>query len=496
MTSDGARPASVPAGEAAPSPVGPGADGPQRLRLRRATDALLALPWDLPLASWRIDQAVFRDLPVGPSRHLVRFVVVDGRIVALKEEPLEVAVHEYTTLRAMEDLAVPAVVATGLAESLERRTAILVTEYLPHSLQYRRLLMRMPGASRRTRSRLLDAMASLLVDLHLRGVYWGDCSLANTLFRRDGTRIQAYLVDAETSEIHPALSDGQRAWDLEVLVENVAFGLADLAAFLGRTADDDDPIEAAESVRTRYDRLWLELHREDHVAPGDRHAVRRRIRTLNDLGFAVDEVELAPAGTGEHVRLRVAVGNHRYHAERLQRRTGIVALEDQARLLLNDLREYGAWLRWSAGREVSDDESAERWRSEVLEPTLSRLAAGIGAERDPLQAYCDLLEHKWLLSEQAGKDVGLEAALASYLALGAPAPEAGGIGPDLESDEATAPGRRSSPERTAPPATAVPARTPSPARAPAEPAAPGVAPDAGPMAGPMSADDDPTAPDR
>jgi hypothetical protein len=123
-----------------------------------------------------------------------------------------------------------------------------------------------------------------------------------------------------------------------------------------------------------------------------------------------------------------------------------VALEDQARLLLNDLREYGAWLRWSAGREVPEDESAERWRSDVLEPTLSRLAAGIGAERDPLQAYCDLLEHKWLLSERAGKDVGLESALASYLALGAPAPESGGVGPDLETDDA-APTGGASPRR-------------------------------------------------
>ena len=79
-------------------------------------------------------------------------------------------------------------------------------------------------------------MAFLLVDLHRNGVFWGDCSLANTLFRRDGDRIQAYLVDAETSEVHPALTDGQREYDVEILVENVAFGLADLAAMQGATA--------------------------------------------------------------------------------------------------------------------------------------------------------------------------------------------------------------------------------------------------------------------
>ena len=78
----------------------------------------------------------------------------------------------------------------------------------------------------------------------------------------------------------------------------------------------------------------------------------------------------------------------------------------------------------------------------MVAPTLVRLAEAIGPDRDPVQAYCDLLEHKWFLSERDGEDVGLEPALLSYLALGAPAPEAAGIGPDLESDRA--PGSRPS----------------------------------------------------
>ena len=62
--------------------------------------------------------------------------------------------------------------------------------------------------------------------------------------RGDGDRIQAYLGDAETSEIHPALTDGQREYDAEILVENVAFGLADLAA-LQEAPDPEDAIAAA-----------------------------------------------------------------------------------------------------------------------------------------------------------------------------------------------------------------------------------------------------------
>src|SRR3712207_4195108 len=129
-------------------------------------------------------------------------------------------------------------------------------------------------------------MAWLLVDLHRSGVFWGDCSLANTLFRRDGDTIQAYLVDAETSEVHPRLSDGQRRADLEILVENVAFGLADLAALQGRLSlDDDDPVDAAEAVRDRYLEVWSELAETPELDPMDRHGVRARIRRVNELGF-------------------------------------------------------------------------------------------------------------------------------------------------------------------------------------------------------------------
>ncbi|HUP53946.1 MAG TPA: lipopolysaccharide kinase InaA family protein, partial [Methylomirabilota bacterium] len=167
----------------------------------------------------------FRELPVGPSRHLVRFLTSGRRTYALKEEPLGVATTEFSVLRHLRTKALPAVRPVGLAGAPERDSAILVTEYLEFSIQYRRLLMRFPLGPGRYRDRLLDAMAWLLVDLHRAGVFWGDCSLANTLFRRDGDKIQAFLVDAETSEIHPWLSDGQRDYDLDILVENVAFGL-------------------------------------------------------------------------------------------------------------------------------------------------------------------------------------------------------------------------------------------------------------------------------
>ena len=334
------------------------------------------------------------------------------------------ALAEFDVLRHLEEAGLPAVAAVGLAEAPERDSAILMTEYLTYSIQYRRLLMRFPMGPGPYRERLLDAMAWLLVDLHRSGVYWGDCSLANTLFRRDGDKIQAFLVDAETSEIHPSLSDGQRGYDLDILVENVAFGLADLGAMQGRQDAFDDAVQAAETVRSTYLGVWDELTHEPLVSPSDRHAVRARIRRLNDLGFAVDEIALEPSTSGDGaVRLRVAVANRRFHARELERLTGIVALEGQAKLLLNDLREYRAWVEAQGPSRLTGGEAAERWLHEVLEPSLAALFPAIGPGRDPLQAYCDVLEEKWILSEVIGSDVGLKRAIDAYLGLGAPAPE-------------------------------------------------------------------------
>ena len=393
-----------------------------RLRLRDEVASLLDLPWELPLKQWQATGHAFRELPVGPSRHLVRFLVANGLVYALKELPEDVAETEFEVLRHLEEAGLPAVRALGLAARSERGDAILVTEYLRHSMQYRRLLMRFRQVSPAYRDRLLDAMALLLVDLHRGGVYWGDCSLANTLFRRDGDTIQAYLVDAETSEVHPSLSDGQRRFDLDILVENVAFGLADLAAYQGREDDVDVAIGAAESVRARYEAVWGELYAQPELIPGDRQAIRARLRRLNDLGFSVD-LDVDPIGPAGSVRIRTAVTTRRYHANELERRTKLRTLEGQARILLNDLAEYHAWLEFYERRAVPPEEAADRWLREVYRPTLAQISGLVGPDRDLVQAYCDVLEHKWLLSELEQRDVGLRAAIESYVAEGAPAPE-------------------------------------------------------------------------
>jgi hypothetical protein len=396
---------------------------PLDLRLRRPTPGLLALPWATPLAEWDATAVPLRDLPVGPSRHLVRFVETDGRLWALKELPRRIAEKEYAVLRDLERRSLPAVRPAGLVVQPHEDAAILVTRYLDRSWQYRRLFMRLPPDMPAHRERLLDAMAGLLVDLHRNGVFWGDCSLANTLFSRDGQVLQAWLVDAETSEIHPSLSDGQRAHDIEILVENVAGGLVDLAVRLEQPPELFDALIAeAASVADRYDSLWAALHDEPVFAASDRYAIEGQLRRIQELGFVVDEITVRPVGEGdERVRLKIAVADRRYHAAELHDLTGLEVGEGQARILLGDLRAYLTRLARRSGAPGTEAVGVGRWMDEVLRPGTRRAHAAVGGVGEPVQAYCDLLEVRWLLSEQAGRDVGDAVAIAALRERSVPA---------------------------------------------------------------------------
>jgi hypothetical protein len=366
------------------------------------------------LSQWNVPDVPLRDIAVGPSRHLVKFVEADDALWAVKDMPQRIAAKEYDVLRRLEEMGLPAVRPAGLVAQPEFDTAILVTRYLEGSWQYRRLFMRLPPDQPKHRTRLLDGMAGLLVELHRHGVFWGDCSLANTLFSRDGQTLQAWLVDAETSEVHPTLSRGQREYDLDIMVENVAMGMTDLAERLGRSALEDVLIAEVDQTRARYDTLWDALHAEPVFGFTDRYRVEGTVRKLNELGFAVDEVSLQPVGDDPgQLKLHVAVGDRRYHAQRLQALTGLDVGEGQARILLGDLMAYQAQLCREAGQHVDEHTAARLWVMEVVTPTEHVAHAAVNNSGTAIQAYCDLLEVRWLLSEEAGHDVGTQRALAA-----------------------------------------------------------------------------------
>ena len=222
--------------------------------------------------------------------------------------------------------------------------------------------------------------------------------------------------------MHARLSDGQREADIEIAIENVAGDLADMGVMNGKTMEEmDDDFEAALSIRDRYERLWDVLHEDITIHPDKRYRVDKRLHDLNELGYVVDEIILEPGEDGsEDLRLRVAVAGRDYHSRRLRQLTGIEAGEGQSAILLNDLTSWagmgwaGSWdsKEGASGRTLTRHDGA-RWMLEIFEPVVGQLLDVMGQDIDHVQAYCDLLEVRWLLSEQAGHDVGNEVAVRS-----------------------------------------------------------------------------------
>ena len=262
---------------------------------------------------------------------------------------------------------------------------------------------------------LLDALVELLVRLHLTGYFWGDCSLSNTLFRYDAGMLEAYLVDAETSELHPeGLTKGQREYDLDLAAERVFGELLDLSAGELLPADVD-PMEIAEELRRRYENLWNELTSDEILRPEEqRYRIAERLRRLNELGFDAEEVELVgtPDGNRLHIKTRVAQAGQ--HSRRLFLRTGIDAGENQARRLLNDIASYRAYLEQQRGYPVSEMVAASQWLGDVYDPVITAIPAELGGRLPPAEIFHEILEHRWYMSEAAGTDVGTAAAARSY----------------------------------------------------------------------------------
>src|SRR5699024_10737643 len=158
--------------------------------------------------------------------------------------------------------------------------------------------------------------ALLMVELHLLGFYWGDVSLSNTLFRRDAGNFKAYLVDAETGELHPTLSAGQREYDLEVAQINIAGELMDLMD--GGFVDDDvNAVATSAQFVDVYRGLWQQLTGDTTFKPGQQWLIEERIRRLNDLGFDVEEYDIRSAGDQGHLLLRPKVVDPGHHSRRL-----------------------------------------------------------------------------------------------------------------------------------------------------------------------------------
>lgn len=370
------------------------------------------------MANWKGGRAI--DLPTGVHRHPIVFVSYDEGLYAIKELPRHLAHHEYDSLRAIRERVKPVAPPVGVVERDwvppdEEWSSAVITEYVPFTFTYRELID--GGGFGQRRTQMLDAFAGLLVELHLAGCFWGDCSLSNVLYRYDAGTVDAIMIDAETVELRTMLSDGQRRHDLEIMEVNVAGGMADIALSQGVDLDEADLALGGDIIR-RYEALWDELNDQLVIGADERYRIRERIERLNDLGFDVGEVSLVPDESGgNRVRMDIEVTGRNFHSSRLSRLTGIEASEDQARQIFDDLHYHAA--REPFASADSWELRAMMWRVQIFEPMLQRIRHDI-PHREPIQAYSDFLNFRFLESQAQSRDIGSAEAYVRWIEAGFP----------------------------------------------------------------------------
>ena len=374
--------------------------------------ALLDLPWQLPLEDWPADRIAA--LPKGLSRHTVRFAHLSDHVIAIKETLPELAKREYEMLKRLVNLAVPcvepfAIINNRTDEDGEPLPAVLITRHLKFSLPYRAMWSQ--GLRPETASRLVDALAVLLVRLHIAGFFWGDVSLSNTLFRRDAGSFAAYLVDAETGQLYDGgLSNGQRENDLEIARVNIAGELLDLIAS-GNAAPGVNANEISDRIILKYRNLWKELTAAEIIGENDKWKISRRVERLNELGFDIEEMTIKADGAGSTIKIQPKVVDAGHHGRRLLRLTGLDVEENQARRLLNDLDEY----RLAHPRPGADEEVlAHEWLSHAFEPVITAIPKDMTGRLEPAELYHQVLEHRWYLSQNEDRAVSTTEAVNSY----------------------------------------------------------------------------------
>ena len=375
----------------------------------------LDLPWDAPLDLWRTPR--LRNLVKGNSRHVVRMVEYDDRVYAIKETTEALAKAEYTTLRCLHERRIPAVQPVGHVTGRytpdgEPLGAALITRFLDFSLPYGYLFtVERPDF---LRAKLLDAAVILLVRLHIEGVFWGDASLGNVLFRRDAGGLMAYLVDAETTEIRPSLSDGMRQNDLDITRENVAGALFDLiAAELVR--DDFDPVDLVDELEQRYHQLWAELTAVEEIPNTERWRIRQRIDRIHALGFDVEELRWRTHDGGERLDIQPRVVEEGHAHRRFQALTGLAVQERQASQFLDAIHAHGALIEQRDGVKLPAELIAQRWLSERYYPVIRAIPTRYRGTLDAPELFHSYMAHRDAISREQGRDMAMNEALPSFI---------------------------------------------------------------------------------
>ena len=150
--------------------------------------------------------------------------------------------------------------------------------------------------------------------------------------------------------------------------------------------------------------------------PDERYRIDERLHRLNDLGFDVEELELVRGPDGYHLKLHPRVVEPGHHRRRLLETDRPARAGEPGAPAAQRPRALPRAPREGGGPAAAD----ERGRGALARATSSSPRSPASrpscwSKREAAEVFHELLEHRWFLSQQAGKDVGLMPAVDAYV---------------------------------------------------------------------------------
>lgn len=356
---------------------------------------LRKLPWGVPLSDWHYHGVSILNIKRGISRHVVIFVKAGRFSFGIKEISEEISQkeidhYEQLLLRGIHTLVPagyvvreedPIPVTTPIGVQYEQNfiahtVTVLVDKVLPDSFLYSR------NFRKENRQKIWDAIVRLFVQLHSNGIYWGDASLANTLIKFEKreapfvgkqTILIAYLSDAETVEIRPRLSKSMRVADVNFFFESMDWINEDLRTS-GMVRDDVGTEEDKIYIRSRYELLFM--------------VEMKKKKFEQQTSFNIDQF------------------------------LGSIFNPDYVDQFLKHIEEHKWYLSERVKKEFSLAEATKDWYETIFVPICglfrSEHIPDLFKGKTAAELYIEIMNNKYYLSEKAGRDVGMVAAMRDY----------------------------------------------------------------------------------
>ncbi len=391
-------------------------------------EGLRSLPWGVPLEEWNdpVHQVDIIDQRRGLSRHPVIFVRVNGRKYAIKETSPEAASEEIANYREIIRRGCPALVPVGhlvvIGEPLAAGSIAGYTQYISGDMGYcitrlatrvlpQSLLYQYPFTEENKR-KLLVAIARLLVTLHNSGIFWGDPSLANVLVDLSRRRLLAVLADAETVQIHDdPLSPAIRQHDVDFFIEAMRWQSEDIR--LARELPEE------ETVITEDDTIFFQETYDALLRIGSRptHDIEEALNRLGSgmVGLGSGMLGLGALAWRASVTSLEMTRRPGWYREQLRDLMGIWIPRRYARRLYDLVLGHKWLMSEEAGYDVGLGDAAADFRERYHDPLVELLRAYAPDRPIDYADYLRILQHIWTLSQREGRPIPIEEGAIDYL---------------------------------------------------------------------------------